>query len=195
MTQTAPAPERRRDPQLFAAVLEVLREVGYDRMTMDAIAARARVSKATIYRHWPGKPELVADAMRHRQIGLAIAETTGSLRTDLIEMVRGAARMCTEDGLLLQALAFAMQTVPELAELVRQQVFPLARRQTELVLGWAAERGEPATVPDRELFADLVPAVLMTRLLTKGEQLDDAYLVQVVDDILLPVLHKASQTE
>jgi AcrR family transcriptional regulator len=43
-----------RDPEIFTAVLALLREVGYDRMTMDAVATRARVSKATIYRRWPG---------------------------------------------------------------------------------------------------------------------------------------------
>ncbi|NUT36130.1 MAG: TetR/AcrR family transcriptional regulator [Hamadaea sp.] len=178
----------RGEEQLFAAVLDLLREVGYDRVTMDAVAARAKVSKATIYRHWPGKPELVADAMRHRHLGPLVTESTGSLRGDLLAMVGNAARLCVDDGPLVQALAFAMQTVPELAVLVRGQVFPLARRQVDLVLDWAADRGELDADVDRELFAELLPAVLMTRLFTKGEDLDEAYLKRVVDGVLIPVL-------
>lgn len=184
----------RGEEQLFAAVLEQLREVGYDRMTMDAVATRAKVSKATIYRHWPGKPELVADAMRHRHVGPLVTSSTGALRGDLLAVVGNAARLCVDDGPLVQALAFAMQTVPELAVLVRGQVFPIARRQIDLVLDWATERGELASAVDRELFAELLPAVLMTRLFTKGEDLDDAYLTRVVDGVLLPVLWHGART-
>ncbi len=49
-----------REAELYAAVLDLLREVGYDALTMDAVAARTRASKATLYRQWQGKPELVA---------------------------------------------------------------------------------------------------------------------------------------
>ena len=56
-----------REAELYAAVLDLLREVGYDALTMDAVAARTRSSKATLYRQWGGKPELVAKAVRHNK--------------------------------------------------------------------------------------------------------------------------------
>ena len=72
-----------RDAAICDATLALLLEVGYDRMSMDAVAARAHASKATIYRRWPGKQELVLDAVRARGVGLTVAEDTGSLRGDL----------------------------------------------------------------------------------------------------------------
>jgi len=54
-----------RESELYQAVIDLVREVGYEAMTMDAVAARSRSSKATLYRQWQGKPQLVAAAMRH----------------------------------------------------------------------------------------------------------------------------------
>ena len=79
-----------RDAAICDATLALLLEVGYDRMSMDAVAARAHASKATIYRRWPGKQELVLDAVRARGVGLTVAEDTGSLRGDLMATYRSA---------------------------------------------------------------------------------------------------------
>ena len=79
-----------RDVAICDATLALLLEVGYDRMSMDAVAARAHASKATIYRRWPGKQELVLDAVKARGVGLTVAEDTGSLRGDLVATYRSA---------------------------------------------------------------------------------------------------------
>ena len=68
-----------RDPVLREAALGLLAEVGYDRLTMDAVAARARAGKTTIYRRWPGKAELVVDAMNSLK-GVPEIPDSGSLR-------------------------------------------------------------------------------------------------------------------
>lgn len=85
MTEVATARRSRitpeREAELYAAVLDLLREVGYDALTMDGVAARTRSSKATLYRQWGGKAELVAKAVRHNKPGASAAEVnTGSLR-------------------------------------------------------------------------------------------------------------------
>src|SRR3954462_13867661 len=72
-----------REVAICDAALALLLEVGYDRMSMDAVAARAKASKATIYRRWPGKQELVLDAVRARGPGLVVPEDTGSPRGGL----------------------------------------------------------------------------------------------------------------
>ena len=67
------------------AALQVVAEAGFDRATVDAIAARAGASKATVYRYWPGKHELVADAIRRRvKPSLPEMPDTGTLRGDLL---------------------------------------------------------------------------------------------------------------
>ena len=66
-TGTRPRVEGERELQILEATLEVLDEVGYDLLTMDAVASRAKASKATLYRRWKGKPELVVAAiMAHK---------------------------------------------------------------------------------------------------------------------------------
>lgn len=178
-----------RDPQIYAAVLELLPQIGYERMTIDAVATRARVSKATIYRRWPGKPQMVADALRHQKFEVPVPVDTGTLRGDLLAMLRAAARICIKDLALVLAVVFAMQSNPELARLMRDHVLPAARMPSDVIIDRAVSRGEIA--PDdsvRELFHGLAPALLSSRLVTEGRQIDDEYLQRVVDHVLLPVL-------
>lgn len=94
MTEVATARRSRitpeREAELYEAVLDLLREVGYDALTMDAVAARTKSSKATLYRQWGGKAELVAKAVRHNKpggIGLGDIDT-GSLKGDLHALTR-----------------------------------------------------------------------------------------------------------
>ncbi|MFD0597033.1 TetR/AcrR family transcriptional regulator [Catellatospora coxensis] len=142
---------------------ELLREVGYDKMTMDAIAARAHMSKATLYRHWPGKPDLVAQVLRQQQTEDVAPADTGSLRGDLIELLATAARCVVDEGPLIHALSFEMQSNPELAGIVRGQVYPEIHRHTEALLERAVQRGEIKPQPYDSLFPDLVTAQLMAR--------------------------------
>lgn len=173
---------------LCAAVLELLREVGYDKMTMDAVATRAHVSKATIYRHWPGKADLVAQVLSQHQSDDFAPADTGSLRGDLLELLRATARCVVEDGPLLHALAFEMRANPELARIVHEQVYPETRRHTDALLERAVLRGEIKPQPHDSLFPELAHALLMARHLGLGQPLDEEYLARAVDEILLPVL-------
>src|ERR1700730_6730586 len=83
--------EESRDPESLRAALDVLAETGYERMTMDAVAARARTGKATIYRRWASKAQLVVDAIASAgHMGVttqrASLPDTGSLRGDLLAL-------------------------------------------------------------------------------------------------------------
>ncbi|WP_410812577.1 TetR/AcrR family transcriptional regulator [Micromonospora sp. 067-2] len=177
------------DNALFAVVINLVREVGYDRTTIDAVAARAHVSKATIYRRWDGKAELVVAALRDRQVGVHSPPDTGSLRGDLIELLRATAAICVADCDLMQALTFAMRSSPELERLVRHQVLPAGRVASTAILVRAAARGEiPPEAGERDLFHDLAPALTMSRIVAYGLPADDAFLTQVVDQVLIPVL-------
>ena len=110
-----PAAGRDADAAICDATLALLAEVGYDRMSMDAVAARARASKATIYRRWPGKRELVLDALRSRHDQLHSPVDTGSLRGDLVAAFRAMAdRPGAEDAELMAGVLRAMRTAPEL---------------------------------------------------------------------------------
>src|ERR1700710_916480 len=102
-----------RESAICAAALELLAEVGYDRMSMDAVASRAKASKATIYRRWPGKRELVVHAIRCRGPQHVEPPDTGSLRGDILATLRLAHEgIASEDLALLAGVLRAMRGAP-----------------------------------------------------------------------------------
>src|SRR5580698_2904876 len=90
---TGPRAEAREQAILDAA-LELLMEVGYDRLSIDALAERARAGKATIYRHWSGKAQIVAEAVRCRaEETMEVVPDTGPLRGDLLELLTASCQV------------------------------------------------------------------------------------------------------
>lgn len=101
-------------------VLQLLREVGYEALTLQAVASRGRCSTATLYRQWQGKPKLVVAALQHQRIQPVPAELdahTGSLR----EMVRRVRRAAPPEHQLVAELSHASLGDPELATAMREQ--------------------------------------------------------------------------
>jgi AcrR family transcriptional regulator len=185
----------RRDEAIRDAALELLADVGYERMTIDAIAAAAGVSKPTIYRRWRGKQELVADVMRSHPSTRATAPDTGSLRGDLIAAVRQSADHQDENAHVTAGLASRLRESAELARLVREHGVEAVRRRFLALLDRAVTRGE---LPDRAsispLFADIAPSLIHTRVLLSVEPVDDAFAAELVDRILLPIVHSSRAT-
>ena len=113
-----------RERAILAAVIELLGEVGYEAMTMDAVAARAHASKTTIYRRWRGKPELVRAAVDDYVAGRVPSwADTGSLRGDLMTVMRAMRGHLTDEFLaMMSGLIHAMRTDPELAGVLRSHL-------------------------------------------------------------------------
>src|SRR5688572_24187121 len=110
-----PRIEGEREAEILDAAVEILIEHGYDRLTMDAVAARAKASKATLYRRWNSKQTLVVDAVIRSKKSAAPQEVdTGSLRGDLVATFCGHGGLVERDStLLLAAVVTAMHTDPE----------------------------------------------------------------------------------
>jgi AcrR family transcriptional regulator len=194
-----PAPRigRPRDPRRDAAIrdaaLSLIADVGYERTTVDAIAAAAGVSKPTIYRRWPGKHELVADALRQHPHTRAKAPDTGSLRGDLLATVRQFAAHELDTAHLAAALAGRMRESEELAVLVREHAIVAVRRRFRTVLDRASKRGDlPARAAVSPLVVDIAPSLIHSRVLLTGDPVDDAFARELVDRILLPAVAAAS---
>jgi AcrR family transcriptional regulator len=181
-----------RHQAILEAAIELVAEVGYDRMSMDAIAARARASKATIYRRWPGKAELVVEAVRScgTHDGEDLIADHGSLRSDLHALL-GHMRTGLEgkDGHLMFGLALAARSDPELGRVLREQLFEEKAQVAVAIVDRAAARRELTADPavGARLLDEVAPAVMILRQLG-GAALDDAFLDHVTDDILLPLL-------
>ncbi|CAM5262487.1 hypothetical protein STANM309S_03349 [Streptomyces tanashiensis] len=136
--------------------LELLREVGYDALTIDAVAARTHSSKATLYRQWGSKPELVARAMRHNK-PVDIAEIdTGSLRGDIQAMLAHTDDcQMDKDAALMRGLAHAVHTNPELHRALRELLIEPEMNGLDEVLGRAVLQGRDRR---REPGAEARPA-------------------------------------
>ena len=194
-----PARGRPRDPRRREAILQaaiaLVVEVGYDRMTVDALAARAGVSKPTIYRRWPhGKPEIVVEAIRARRAEAGALPDTGSLRGDLLAMLGTVVSGLEEDAHLAGGLISQLRSSTELAALFREEVIADERRRYAVLVSRAVARGElSAVVPVTPLFADVAGSVVFTRALIAGDPLDTAFTEELVDRVLLPILNPHSQ--
>jgi AcrR family transcriptional regulator len=184
-----------RDVAICDATLALLLEVGYDRMSMDAVAARAHASKATIYRRWPGKQELVLDAVKARGVGLTVAEDTGSLRGDLVATYRSAVRgSAADDADLIAGVLRAMRSAPELADCVRSQVIESKCDVSRIIVARAVARAELPAETDPLILHEVASALWFHRVLVVGGPVDDAFIAHVVDDVLMPLLDRSSRS-
>ena len=144
-----------RQDAILAAALECITEIGYGRLTMDVLAARARASKATIYRRWPGKAELVADALRrHAEAGGPGVTDTGTLAGDLRAAVDGIASA----GTALLGVLEAVRDDARLRELVRHQIEDAATRNGGEICARAG--AVPGDEERRRLVGDVLVPLL-----------------------------------
>jgi AcrR family transcriptional regulator len=178
-----------REEAILDAALEVVAEAGFERATVGAIAERAGASKATIYRRWPGKSELVADAIRRRAKPARPAmPDTGTLRGDLLAVVESIHQVMTSKlGLVLFGLLVAMRTDPVLADLVQAQMIPRMLPPDNPV-SRAAARGELRPDADPSLVPRVAAPVINANLMLTGGRLSESFLPALVDDILIPLL-------
>jgi AcrR family transcriptional regulator len=178
-----------RDSAILNAALELICEVGYERVTMDAIASRSHASKATMYRRWDCKATLVAEAIRERRPEGALIPDTGDVRSDLIAGLRSMVEYANKADLqLFGGLMTVCQTDPQLALLLREQMVTDKRNA---MASWTQRCIELGVLPagtNVDLLYEIAPAVVFMRLLFTGEPVDEDFLFHLVDDILLPLL-------
>lgn len=181
-----------RDADILDAALEVLAETGYDRMTMDMVAARAKAGKATVYRRWASKGELVVDAiacMKKNDIDFDHLPDTGTLRGDLVAMVKPHA---IEDGerklQIMAGLTSMLARDPDLVDAVTAAIVEPRASLNRLFMRRAIERGEIPADTDVETLAMLVPSMTAYRVLILQQPLDRAYLLSLIDGVLLPAV-------
>jgi AcrR family transcriptional regulator len=186
--RTRPRVEGQREEEILRAALDVLGEVGYDRLTFDLVAAEAKASKATLYRRWPHKRDLVIDA-----VGLLIgcpAEQdphTGSLREDLL------AQACADGGLVDDRLVAAWGSLlpilhrdPELLSGIQARFVAPKMAATRQVFAHAQERGEIGNDADLDTLLMILPAMCFHEALMTGRRPGRERVTQLLDSVVLP---------
>lgn len=178
-----------RDDALRQAALEVMAEVGYRALTMDAVAARARAGKATIYRRWESKLDLVIDTCTQLAQQNLAEPDTGSLGGDLREFLSAfAAFLSGPVGKAAQALVGELPHEPELAAAFRDTFLIAQRDVLRRILERADERGELRPDAPRGMAVELAGAALIYRLMLTGDPIDLPFVDRVVDQVLLPLV-------
>ena len=196
---TAATAQRKRGAALEDAILEAtfaeLSEVGYTALTVEAVAARAHTGKASIYRRWPTKAQLVLDAMLERvptpkDCGLDVVLPDSVTTADALRTVARAI-----SGILQSPAGDAMRSIkcealadPELARLIDDQ-FQAPRRAALLqLLERGVQRGEVRPEAATELVADVLPAVLTHRVILQREQVGERDIHDIIEQILIPLV-------
>jgi AcrR family transcriptional regulator len=180
-----------REAELYQAVIELVREVGYEAMTMDAVAARSRSSKATLYRQWQGKPQLVAAAMRHTAFALGEVDT-GTLRGDLHEVARQVGDGAEKDTVFLSAIGHAAHLDADLAAALREMLIDPEREVLYGLLQRAVDRGEVrADAAATEFFVHMLFGALPARKILEDRFADPDYLIRYIDAVVLPALRNS----
>lgn len=178
-----------RDDALRQAAIAVMAEVGYRALTMDAVAARARAGKATIYRRWDSKLDLVIDSCNQLVAEHISEPDTGSLAGDLREFVTAFAKFLSgPSGKAAQALVGELPHEPDLAEAFRG-TFLLSQRDTlKRILERAIARGEVSSEAPKGMLIELTGAALTYRLMITGDPLDEAFVEKFLSTVLMPLL-------
>lgn len=181
-------PGRPRDPACDAAILQatldVFAEEGYAGVNIDRIAARAGVGKATIYRRYSSKAELVVEAVR---CGAHVDDwlpDTGNLRADLTSMMQPLIdRLRGDDAQLLTTFALERLRNPELNEQFDRLVIGKKREHLRHLVTSAIARGDLPADVDVDLIAEAPPALIWHHALY-GLPLDDNLLDRILDTVL-----------
>ncbi|TYB58531.1 TetR/AcrR family transcriptional regulator [Nonomuraea sp. PA05] len=184
---------RRRGEALSAAIyqatLDELAEVGYAGLTMERVAERAKASKASLYRRWPTRIELVMEAVYQSLPAPETSPDTGSLRDDLVAMLtRTAQALSGPAGEAMRGLLGEALRGESPLSTMRRNSQGKARQLMEEVVRRAVERGEvdPADVTARRL--DAGHALLRHHFLFEGSPIPERLVVEIVDEVLVPLL-------
>jgi AcrR family transcriptional regulator len=185
---TTECPWTAREAEILAVTLQQLQEHGYDRLTVDAVAAEARASKATMYRRWPSKADLVLAAFIEGTRGSSVPPRTGSLRADLLEIGRSVCEHSRDHTPTMRAVLNEASRNPRLSEALQEKFIMQRKLVIDGVLADAVQRGEiDASAINEEIF-DLLPGYLVFRALVADRPPTEETVHTLVDTVILPSL-------
>lgn len=181
-----------REAEILAVTLRLLQEHGYDQLAVDAVANAARASKATVYRRWPSKAELVLAAFIEGVRQVAVPPNTGTLRGDLLQLGETCFQHGLEHASTIRAVMVEVSRHPALSDALQEQFLKQRKALIQHVLQQAIDRGEiTPEVIDDELW-DLLPGYLIFRSIIPGRPPTRRTVQAFVDGFLIPGLTRAT---
>ncbi|MGA8328747.1 MAG: TetR/AcrR family transcriptional regulator [Mycobacterium sp.] len=193
VTQTArrgaeSSPWSPRETELLDVTLQLLQEHGYERLTIDAVAAVAHASKATVYRRWPSKAELVLAAFIEGVRQVAMPPDTGTLRDDLLHLGNTICKQARQQAGTIRAVLVEVSRHPALNEALQQQFLDQRKALIHEVQRQAVSRGEIDAAAISDELWDLLPGYLIFRCIMPSRPPTEQTVQALVDDVLIPSL-------
>jgi AcrR family transcriptional regulator len=187
-TAEVESPWSPRECELLAVTLELLQEHGYDRLSLDAVATTARASKATLYRRWPTKGELVLAAFVEGTRQVAVDPDTGSLRGDLLQLGEQIRAHVSTHASTIRAVLVETSRSAELYAMMQEQFLDQRKALMTRVLARAVDRGEIEASAVTEDLWDVLPGYLIYRTVLTGRAPCGGTISDLVDNVLIPGL-------
>ncbi|RFU84448.1 TetR/AcrR family transcriptional regulator [Streptomyces triticagri] len=192
---SASTPSRRRGAVLKRAILDAalqqLSVVGWNALTMEGVAAQAQTGKAAVYRRWPSKEDLVADALCAGFPELSELPDNGSVREDLIELcIAMRDVMYSPPGIALRSVIHECddESAARFNALILDGLVRPSRRQIGELVQRGIRRGEVRPGAAGELVGDVIPAIMMYRAKMYDSDWQPAEVVRMIDELMVPLL-------
>lgn len=181
-----------REAELLAVTLQLLQQHGYDGLTLDAVAATARASKATVYRRWPTKAELVLAAFIEGIRQVAVPPETGTLRGDLLRMGELVCDQARAHASTIRAVLVEASRNAALNDVMQHQFLDQRKALIDRILGQAVERGEIDAGAIIEDLWDVLPGYLIFRSILSSRAPTRRTVQALVDDVIIPSLTRST---
>lgn len=183
--------DSKRESAIAEATISLIQDVGYERCTIEAIAHKAGVSKATIYRRWKNKQEVITNAISRHAFSQTPGIDTGNLRDDLVELLLAKVKVLKgPDGAVIASIMSAAKMDPELAKAIPYSVRDGESQVHEVILERAIKRGEISPNANLELLAEITPAIMTYRIFMSQQPVNRKFIESLVDDVLIPSAQK-----
>lgn len=181
-----------REIELLAVTLRLLQEHGYDRLTLDAVAATARASKATVYRRWPTKAELVLAAFIEGIRQVAVPPDTGTLRGDLLQLGELICQQACQHAGTIRAVLVEVSRNAALNDVMQHQFVDQRKALIHHILRQAVDRGEIDEAAIISELWDLLPGYLIFRSIIPSRPPTRRTVQALVDDVIIPSLIRST---
>ncbi|MFW3115334.1 regulatory protein [Mycobacterium haemophilum DSM 44634] len=182
-----------REVEFLEVTLRLLQQHGYDRLTVDAVAATARASKATVYRRWPSKAELVLAAFVEGIRQVAVPPETGSLRGDLLRLGELICQQALQQASTIRAVLVEVSRNPALNDVLQQQFVDQRKALVHHILRQAVDRGEMDDAAISDELWDLLPGYLIFRSIIPTRPPTRHTVQALVDDVIIPSLTRSAR--
>lgn len=181
-----------RDPEILDAALSVLAEKGFEGLTVELVAAKAKAGKGALYRRWTSKNDLILEAIGHmksRMVNIDSLPDSGNLRKDLLSLFKPEPQESVDQKQrIMAAIVSMLARHNELSETVNELMVEPWAKAHKFLMERARARGEVSADADIETISRIAPTMAAFRSLVLRKPFDKTFLLSMVDGVILPAL-------